>query len=129
MAKSARASVRKRNNAKLRSTVFGPAADARTARLSARLQELVSLPKPDRKSETSSMDTDDAEQPTEANKADSAEEDMDVDVPASKSTVESASRKKKPSRIEKKKINRNRKAKNSITFKSLDKKAARQKRK
>jgi Protein of unknown function (DUF2423) len=46
MAKSARASTRKRNNAALRSKIFGPAHDARTQRLSAKLQELVSQPKP-----------------------------------------------------------------------------------
>lgn len=45
MAKGLRASVRKENKAKLRATVFGPAEDARTARLSAKLQELVSRPK------------------------------------------------------------------------------------
>jgi hypothetical protein len=47
MAKGLRASTRKRNNAKLRSTVFGPASDARTARLSAKLQEVASQPRPD----------------------------------------------------------------------------------
>lgn len=46
MAKGARASSRKRNNAALRAKVFGPAHDARTERLSAKLQELVSKPKP-----------------------------------------------------------------------------------
>lgn len=46
MAKSARSSVRKRNNANLRATVFGPANDARTARLSAKLQELAAKPQP-----------------------------------------------------------------------------------
>jgi len=46
MAKSARASETKRNHAKLRATVFGPVSDARTARLSAKLQELASQPKP-----------------------------------------------------------------------------------
>ena len=45
MAKGARASSRKRNNAALRATIFGPAHDARTQRLSAKLQELVSKPK------------------------------------------------------------------------------------
>lgn len=49
MAKSVRSSVRKRNSTKLRSTVFGPAADARTARLSAKLQELASQPRPENK--------------------------------------------------------------------------------
>lgn len=47
MAKSVRASVSKRNSANLRSKVFGPVDAARTARLSAKLQELASQPKPD----------------------------------------------------------------------------------
>jgi hypothetical protein len=47
MAKGLRASTRKRNNAKLRATIFGPAYDARTERLSAKLQELASQPRPD----------------------------------------------------------------------------------
>lgn len=46
MAKSVRASVSKRNRANLRSTVFGPADNARTERLSAKLQEVASRPKP-----------------------------------------------------------------------------------
>lgn len=46
MAKGARASTRKRNHAALRAKIFGPAVDARTERLSAKLQELVSRPKP-----------------------------------------------------------------------------------
>ena len=45
MAKGLRASVRKANKAKLRATVFGPAADERTKRLSAKLHEIVSQPK------------------------------------------------------------------------------------
>lgn len=47
MAKGARASTRQRNNAALRKKVFGPAFDARTERLSAKLQELASAPKPE----------------------------------------------------------------------------------
>lgn len=46
MAKGLRSSVRKRNKTKLRATVYGPVVDARTARLSAKLQEVVSNPKP-----------------------------------------------------------------------------------
>ncbi|RVX68084.1 hypothetical protein B0A52_08223 [Exophiala mesophila] len=46
MAKSARSSDTKRNNANLRKRVFGPAADARTARLSAKLQELAAKSRP-----------------------------------------------------------------------------------
>lgn len=45
MAKSVRASVSKRNRAKLRSTVFGPVENARTERLSAKLQEIAAQPK------------------------------------------------------------------------------------
>lgn len=47
MAKSARASVTKRNHRNLRAKVFGPAHDARTARLSAKLQELAAKPRPE----------------------------------------------------------------------------------
>lgn len=46
MAKSIRASVSKRNRANLRKKIAGPAVDARTERLSAKLQELASQPKP-----------------------------------------------------------------------------------
>ena len=51
MAKSQRASTRKRNNAKLRSTVFSPHYDARTERISAKLQEIAARPKPEREQE------------------------------------------------------------------------------
>jgi hypothetical protein len=55
MAKGARASTKKANNAKLKSRVFGPVEAARTERLSAKLLELVSQPKP--KQEDALMDT------------------------------------------------------------------------
>jgi outer membrane murein-binding lipoprotein Lpp len=56
MAKSLRASSRKRNNAALRSKLYRPASDARTERLSAKLQELASKPRPDQER---AMDVDD----------------------------------------------------------------------
>lgn len=46
MAKGLRSTVRKRNKAKLRATVYGPVVDSRTERLSAKLQDLVSNHKP-----------------------------------------------------------------------------------
>lgn len=46
MAKGARASTTKANNARLKSKVFGPVETDRTARLSAKLLELVAQPKP-----------------------------------------------------------------------------------
>jgi hypothetical protein len=42
MARGLRSSARKRNKAKLRATLFGPIMDARTERLSIKLQELAS---------------------------------------------------------------------------------------
>jgi hypothetical protein len=57
MAKGARASTRKRNNAALRAKVFGPVHDARTERLSAKLQELISQPKPSVEDKAMKMDT------------------------------------------------------------------------
>ncbi|CAD6501782.1 BgTH12-02031 [Blumeria graminis f. sp. triticale] len=46
MAKGARSSTRKANNVRLKTKVFGPTENARTERLSEKLQKLASLPKP-----------------------------------------------------------------------------------
>lgn len=46
MAKGARASTKKANNARLKAGVFGPVENARNERLSAKLLELASQPKP-----------------------------------------------------------------------------------
>jgi hypothetical protein len=46
MAKGLRATTRKRNRAKLRATIYGPAHDARTERLSAKLMEIAAKPRP-----------------------------------------------------------------------------------
>jgi len=56
MAKSARASKIKMNNSKLKSRVFGPVETARTERLSAKLLELASQPKPSKDSDDMVMD-------------------------------------------------------------------------
>lgn len=48
MAKGSRSSARKFNNSKLKAKVFGPVENARTERLSAKLLELASQPKPAR---------------------------------------------------------------------------------
>jgi len=63
MAKSARASKIKTNNSKLKSRVFGPIETARTERLSAKLLELASLPKPTKKdSDDMAMDIEGSKQ-------------------------------------------------------------------
>lgn len=46
MAKSARSSQIKNNNQRLKKNVFGPVEEARAARLSAKLLEIASQPKP-----------------------------------------------------------------------------------
>ena len=46
MAKGLRATTRKRNKRNLRAQIFGPAHDARTERLSAKLQEIAAKGKP-----------------------------------------------------------------------------------
>jgi hypothetical protein len=46
MAKGARASAKKANHQKLKNEVFGPVENARTERLSAKLLELASQPRP-----------------------------------------------------------------------------------
>jgi len=111
MAKGLRASTRKRNNAKLRSTVFGPASDARTERLSAKLQEIASQPRPDQER---AMEVDDLEG-KDSTGPDAGADDMQVDCQSQSKVVGSASKRKAhPSRIEKKK--QARKNKNSIVF-------------
>ncbi|OQD78622.1 hypothetical protein PENDEC_c001G03695 [Penicillium decumbens] len=112
MAKSIRASVSKRNRANLRKKIAGPAVDARTERLAAKLQELASQPKPERPVKSQmEIETDDTADQNQGNdKATAADEDMDVDTKISKS-------RKKPARIQK----RNQKPRNSITFKAPSK--------
>jgi len=59
MAKGARASTIKANNQALKRNVFGPVEDARTARLSAKLLELASQPKPETQKEDANMEAED----------------------------------------------------------------------
>jgi Protein of unknown function (DUF2423) len=138
MAKGARASTRKRNNAALRSKIFGPASDARTERLSAKLQELVSKPKPaiEKIMEVDSTSPEDAgeekaqEGPSgQVNIVDGmvsterrAREmltDVEMDLDGQK-TVSKSKQKPRKTKIEKKKATR--KARNSIVFPSLKRK-------
>jgi len=60
MAKGARASTKKANNSKLKSNVFGPVESARTARLSAKLLELASQPKPEPVKEDVAMEVEES---------------------------------------------------------------------
>lgn len=48
MAKSSRSKVKKENNRRLKTNVFGPVEAARNERMSARLLEVASQPKPER---------------------------------------------------------------------------------
>jgi len=89
MAKSARASTRKRNNATLRTKVFGPAYDARTERLSTKLQELANAPKPDQEKK---MDEDVDEDKKDADAhVPAVDEDQGKQVPAQPQTVSNPS--------------------------------------
>ncbi|KAL1963198.1 hypothetical protein VTN77DRAFT_8631 [Rasamsonia byssochlamydoides] len=116
MAKSVRSSVRKRNSAKLRSTVFGPAADARTERLAAKLQQLASQPRPEStKNAGMDIDTSVTENDTTVNAKDSStDEKMDMDRGAA-STVTPSAKSKQSNRIRK----RGKKNRSSITFPQL----------
>ncbi|KAB8253954.1 hypothetical protein BDV32DRAFT_133186 [Aspergillus pseudonomiae] len=109
MAKSVRASVQKRNRAKLRATVFGPVVDARTERLSAKLQELASQPKPSNEEKLdTALDMKDRQEET---KILQPNEDMDIDNGSIKTTQ---SRSHKGGRIHKR--HSNRKNRSSIVF-------------
>jgi Protein of unknown function (DUF2423) len=58
MAKSSRASSRKANNQRLKKVVFGPVETARAERLSVKLLELASQPKPEAEKKDHAMDVD-----------------------------------------------------------------------
>ncbi|KKK25070.1 hypothetical protein P175DRAFT_0463492 [Aspergillus ochraceoroseus IBT 24754] len=112
MAKSVRASVSKRNKAKLRATVFGPVVDARTERLSAKLQELAAQPKPsDQEKSKMSMDVTESDAQNSSAKTNPAEsgDDMDVDNGTLKNN---AGRSQRSGRIQK----RRGKSRSSIVF-------------
>ncbi|KAF8859627.1 hypothetical protein BDZ45DRAFT_742198 [Acephala macrosclerotiorum] len=112
MAKGARASTKKANNAKLKSKVFGPVESARVERLSAKLLELASQPKPETVKEDVAMYAEDpASEDNTVPDADKKEtEEMEIDQDPTKSTTRS-----KPTgkgRIEKRRSSR----KSSIVF-------------
>lgn len=116
MAKGARASTRKRNNAALRAKIFGPATDARTERLSTKLKELISKPKPaqDKVMADYNMGEEVKEKGSRVDHANLVD-DMDVDP---QTTIPKRKHKHYTSKVEKKKAHRktHKKAKNSIVF-------------
>lgn len=144
MAKSQRASTRKRNNAVLRSKLFGPAVDARTERLSAKLQELATKPKADQER---TMEVDEQEAPkeevsTSAEEVDEGRhtlapglsqhtnlrEEMDVDAQHSKPKPHRKSAtSNKPSRFSKHRILKPKKARNNVIFPDLQARKQKQK--
>ncbi|KIW75776.1 hypothetical protein Z517_10519 [Fonsecaea pedrosoi CBS 271.37] len=115
MAKSARASVVKKNHRNLRAKVYGPASDARTARLSAKLQELAAKPKPESEK---AMDVDDnAEQTTGDESRNAQSEVMDVDGPGAVTKPAKSSPSRSQANRKTHKVSK-RKSKNSVVFAS-----------
>ncbi|KAH8600781.1 hypothetical protein B0O99DRAFT_609451 [Bisporella sp. PMI_857] len=97
MAKGARASTKKANNARLKSTVFGPVETARAERLNAKLMELIAQPKPSQK-DVEMTAQDDVTNVEAAPASDNKQTDaMEVDQDASKSATKS----KRSGRVEK----------------------------
>jgi len=115
MAKSARASVTKRNNRNLRAKVFGPAHDARTERLSAKLQELAAKPRP---TEDKMVDVDQsAEQGDLEQENNKGAEEMEVDARGTKANPIKPSAEKIRTKRRELKVSK-RKSKHSIVFAS-----------
>ncbi|KAE9374369.1 hypothetical protein N431DRAFT_371883 [Stipitochalara longipes BDJ] len=112
MAKGARASTKKANNQKLKSRVFGPVESARTERLSAKLLELASQPKPKPVKEDIVMESD--EGTTAENNEVPAESKQAEEMVLDQETTKSSDRPKSSSkgRIEKRRHHR----KASIVF-------------
>ncbi|ETN40860.1 uncharacterized protein HMPREF1541_05140 [Cyphellophora europaea CBS 101466] len=119
MAKSQRASTRKRNNAALRSKVFGPAMDARTERLSAKLQELAAKPKPEDE-RAMAVDEQEVTKEEDSNATEANEEEMDVDARGAKmKPVKKAGSAKKTNRVSKNRVTKSRKPRNNVIFPEL----------
>ena len=133
MAKSARATTVKRNRAKLRSSIFGPADQARTERLSMKLQELAAQPKPARDEDTTAKNGEKGRYlllrchswvcskgfadnlPGASSPKEPSASAMDIDEAQPEDTKRSHKNKRvHASRIEKKKLRR--KARSSIVF-------------
>ncbi|GAD99331.1 hypothetical protein ANI_1_6134 [Paecilomyces variotii No. 5] len=114
MAKSSRSSVEKRNRAKLRATVFGPAVDARTARLSAKLQELAAQPRP-KDTDAAGMEVGNSTDKQDANSATQKVQnpDAEMDIDGTNASTTKASSSKKNGRVQKR---RNKKPRSSIVF-------------
>ncbi|KIX98050.1 uncharacterized protein Z520_06129 [Fonsecaea multimorphosa CBS 102226] len=115
MAKSARASVVKKNHRNLRAKVYGPASDARTARLSAKLQELAAKPKPETEK---AMDVDDnAEQAAGDEPRSTNSEGMDIDAQGAGMKPVKSSKARNQANRKTHKVSK-RKSKNSVVFAS-----------
>ncbi|KAH8910082.1 hypothetical protein BR93DRAFT_925117 [Coniochaeta sp. PMI_546] len=116
MAKSARASKTKSNNQRLKKNVFGPVESARTERLSAKLQELISQPKPsEAKKEVEMKDIDqDAKVAPAADKAstETADDTMEIDSGASRAQT----KRRKGAAIGRKGIEKRKAKKSAIVF-------------
>ena len=121
MAKSARASSIKANNARLKKNVFGPVETARNERLSAKLLELAAAPKPKAPEKEAEME-DAVTAAAEDETAQTAGDDMEVDSGSKKAASKKAASKKQAGI-------RKRKGKKSITAfpKSKDRVSGRKK--
>ncbi|RYP39920.1 hypothetical protein DL767_002039 [Monosporascus sp. MG133] len=121
MAKSSRASTRKANNRRLKANVFGPVESARAERLSAKLLELASQPKPEAKEVKIVEDVGAAEAEEEAEAkmdedaaaVENADDTMDVDS-NNTTAAKSASLNKK--RDGKGRIQKRKKKANKVVF-------------
>ncbi|KAF6805172.1 hypothetical protein CPLU01_07303 [Colletotrichum plurivorum] len=98
MAKSARSSVKKNNNQRLKKDVFGPVEAARAERLSAKLLELAKQPKPEREADVK-MDTDEQDD-AQINPDEAGEEDAKK-TEESRMDVDSAKPRRRSGRIQK----------------------------
>ncbi|KAI4597058.1 hypothetical protein KJ359_004971 [Pestalotiopsis sp. 9143b] len=98
MAKSSRASTTKTNNQRLKAKVFGPVEQARMERLSAKLLEVASAPKPEKAEAENEMKIVDEEDEAKTGQDDAT---MDVDKPSAntRSSKNRIAKRKKPSKI------------------------------
>ncbi|KAJ9155772.1 hypothetical protein NKR19_g4417 [Coniochaeta hoffmannii] len=120
MAKSARASKVKSNNQRLKKNVFGPVEAARTERLSAKLQELISQPKPSEAKKEVEMQDVDAEDVADKASTANADDTMEVDSGASKPQT----KRRKGASVGRKGIEKRKAKKSAIVFPTRHRKKA-----
>ncbi|KAB8291823.1 hypothetical protein EYC80_006607 [Monilinia laxa] len=121
MAKGARSSSTKANNAALKNKVFGPVENARAERMHAKLLELISQPKPSAKTEDVDMEAKEGKDGEDASSKDSLANATSTtqDKPSEAMEVDAVSKvgSKSKNRISKRRVSSRKSSMTFVTYK------------